>query len=152
MPTKETIDAVAFYANVATLVAAPLGLFGLAIAIRALWAARRAGSAAALIALNESFRQAWLQHTLAPEDRRSYTFSDVMNLLELACAIYKDKLFVARGGRLLRDYLFHVLKLIEQNDDTRPRIQEMFLTPRTFEHITNFLKQHRSDFRRLQDS
>ena len=124
-----TMNDVAFYANIATLIAAPLGLAGLVVALWQLLAARRAASATTVVALNESFRQAWLHYVgVSDEDdeAKQYAFSDIMNLLELASAIDEDKLFVAKGGVLHRDYLLHVLKLIEQSDEARERMQKMF--------------------------
>lgn len=144
LPTPATIDAVGFYASVATLVAAPLGLIGLIVAIWQLWAGRKAASAATVIALNESFRQAWLLSSQASDDDgKQYAFSDVINLLETACAVAEDKLLVARGGKLLEDYLCHMLILIQQSDDARQRIERMFVTPQTFGHIKIFLAGHR---------
>lgn len=146
-----TPDAIAFWANVVTLVAAPLGLVGLGVAIWTLWAARRAASAAAVIPLNEAFRQAWLHFVKASDDdEKQYAFADILNLLELACAIYQDKLLVAKGGKLLEDYVLHALKLIERNNSLRPTIEQLMVTPLTFKHIADFLQQHRSEFATLQ--
>jgi hypothetical protein len=151
LPSKETSDAVAFYANVATLVAAPLGLIGLWVAICQLSAGRNAASAAAVIALNESLRQAWLHFVQTTDgDKRQHAFADIVNLLESACAIDDDMLFVGSGGTLLGDYILHQLKLIEQSDDALQRIEKMFVTEKTFLHISNYLRRRRGDFKRLR--
>jgi hypothetical protein len=57
--------------------------------------ARRAGSGASLIALNEAFRQCWLAFVAAGSDERSkhHAFGDLANTLEIACAIFRDGVF-----------------------------------------------------------
>jgi hypothetical protein len=144
------MDAVAFYANIATLVAVAFNVIALFVTARQLWTGRRAASAGALIALNDSFRQAWLQFSQAPEEWKQHTFSDIMNLLESACAIDEDKLFVGKGGKLLEDYLCHVLILIQQSDDARHRIEQMMLTAQTFDHILKFLQRHRRQIKGIK--
>jgi hypothetical protein len=74
-------------------------------------------------------------------------FADVMNLLESACAIFDEKLFVGKVGRLLEDYLCHVFILIQQSDDARTRIERLMMTERTFEHIVKFLQRHRESIK-----
>jgi hypothetical protein len=148
--SNEATATVALWANIATLVAVCLGAIALFVTARQLRAGRRGASAGALIALNESFRQAWLQFSQASEEWKQHTFSDIMNLLECACAIYEDKLFVGKGGKLLEDYLCHVLILIQQSDDARQRIERMMLTPKTFDHILKFLQSHRPEIKGIK--
>ncbi|MFO1099049.1 MAG: hypothetical protein U1E81_12500 [Xanthobacteraceae bacterium] len=146
--SKETADAVALWANVGTFIALVLNAAALFVAARQLFDGRRASSAGALIALTESFRQAWLQFSNAiDEDAKQHGFADIMNLLECACAIFDDALFFGRTGRLLEDYLCHVFILIGQSQDARKRIEAMMLTEKTFEHILHFLQTHRDRVR-----
>jgi len=141
VPSKEIADAVAFWANVATPIALLIGAVQL-------FYGRRASSGGALIALMESFRQAWLQFSNAPhEGAKQHTFSDVMNLLNMSCAIFEDTLFIGRSGRLLEFYLFHVFGLIEHSDDAKKRIQRMIMTEKTFEHIVKFIERHRDEIK-----
>lgn len=148
------MDAVAFYANIATLFAVALTAIALFFTARQLRIGRRAASAGAFIALNESFRQAWLHFRNideADEAGKQYAFADVMNLLETACAIFDEKIFVGKVATLLEDYLCHVFILIQESDDARERIeQHMMLTDKTFEHIGKFLGQHRKRINRIQ--
>jgi hypothetical protein len=138
------MDTIALWANVGTLIALVVNAVVLYVAARQLFHGRRAASAGALIALNESFRQAWLQFTNAQtEDAKQHGFADVLNLLELACAVFEDKLFVGRGGRLLEDYLLHVFYLLGESQDARKRIEPMMVTEKTFEHTLRFVQHHR---------
>jgi hypothetical protein len=142
--SREAVDAVAFWANIVTLIALPFTVCALVVAVTQLFYGRRATSAGALINLNESFRQAWLQFSNAQsDDAKQHSFADVMNLLETACAIFEDKLFVGRSGRLLEDYLCHIFGLIEHSPDGKKRIETMMMTEKTFEHILRFVQCHR---------
>lgn len=145
------MEIVAFWANVATLITLVLTVGALVVTAWQLFVGRKAASAGALIALNESFRQAWLNFSRAADDEaRQHAFADVMNLLEAACAIFEDKMFIGRAGKLLEDYLCHVFILIRDSDDARERIQAMIVTEKTFEHIYNFLRSHRKQVRGIQ--
>ena len=107
------MDAVAFWANIATLVVLALNVAALYLAARQLRIGRTGASAGALIALNDSFRQGWLEFSFAGDEaRKHHAFADIMNLLKSTCAIFEDKLFVGKAGKLLEDYLCHVLILI----------------------------------------
>jgi hypothetical protein len=148
VPPRETVDAVAFLASVATLVVLPVTLVALIVAAVQLFYGRRTASGGALIALNESFRQAWLQFSIARDDAaKQHMLAEVMNLLNMACAILEDKLFVGRAGRLLETYLCDVFGLIGQSDDAKTRIEAMMMTPRTFEHILKFIRGHRKQIK-----
>jgi len=146
--SKEEIDAIIFWA---TLLALGFNAVALFLTARQLWAGRRGASASSVIALNESFRQSWLLFNRATtEFEKQYAFSDVMNLIEIACAIFEDKLFVGKSGKLLEDYLCHVFILIQETDDFRNRLEKMFLTPKTFIHALTFLKTHRNQVRGIE--
>jgi hypothetical protein len=142
------MDAVAFWANVATLIVLVLTLVALIVAVVQLFYGRKAASGGALIALNESFRQAWLQFSNAEEPAaKQHAFSDVMNLLNMTCATLEDKLFVGRAGRLLETYLCDVFGLIGQSDDAKESIQAMMMRPKTFEHVYKFVRIHRKQIK-----
>ncbi len=145
------MDAVAFYANIATLVAVALTAIALFVTACQLRIGRRASSAGAFIALNESLRQAWLHFSNADEAGKQYAFTDVVNLLESACAIFDERIFVGKVEKLLEDYLCHVFILIQESDDARRRIEHhMMLTDKTFEHIVKYLRQHHKRISRIQ--
>lgn len=137
------MDAVAFYANIGTLVAVAFTAIALFLTARQLSIGRRAASAGAFIALNESLRQAWLHFSSIDQAGKQYAFADVMNLLESACVIFDEKIFVGKVETLLEDYLCHVFILIQESDDARGRVEHMMLTDKTFEHIVRFLRHHR---------
>jgi hypothetical protein len=149
--TKETMDAIAFWANIGTLIALLLNAVALFLAAWQIKIGRSGASAGALIALNESFRQAWLQFTNASnDDAKHHAFADVVNLLETACAVFKDKLFVGSTRELLKSYLCEVFVLIENSEDGRRRLESLFTTPDTFKHMVGFLSTHREQVTKIR--
>jgi hypothetical protein len=131
-------------ANGATVVA-------LLVAVWQLWLGRRASSGSALISLNESLRQAWLQVKDAVrkgDDKEiQYAFSDAMNLLEVACAAWEDCLFTGKTGLVMKQYLIELLTDIFSNKGPRDRIEKMRHAPGTFVHIRHFVRANFGQFR-----
>jgi hypothetical protein len=142
---KEAADLFGFYAAVATIIALPSGIAAVWYAARQLSLARKAGSGSSLIALSEAFRQCWKEFLSAgaDENKRQYAFGDLANALEVACAVFRDKVFFGRSADLLENYLLSVFRLIEANAEARDRMANLLQTPRTFENIVGFLKNHR---------
>jgi hypothetical protein len=142
--SQQDLDLFSLLANLATLVALVPTFIALVMTARQLWAGRLASSATTLVALNESLRQAWLQFRRAEgEDDVQYTFSDVMNLMEIACAAREDGLFVGETGDMMGKYLLHVLKAIAEDTSAKARIEKMLGVPGTFEHLYRFVRSHR---------
>jgi hypothetical protein len=143
LPSKEIADCVAFWAAVATIIALPCGFAAVWYAFRQLSLARKAGSAASLLALNDGFRDRWRDFIGATEERnKHYAFGELANALEVACALYRDKLFAGRSADLLENYLSDVFKLIEANIDARGRLTALVQTKYTFQNIVAFIAQH----------
>ena len=143
-----------YTAAIATIIALPVGFIAAAFGIaavfyagRQLGLARKAGSAASLIALNEAFRQNWHLFISAgdEEGRRQYTFADLVNALEIACAVFRDGVFYGHSKGVLERYLVQVFTLIEANANARARLDNLLQSRETFENIREFLKSHKSE-------
>jgi hypothetical protein len=148
VPSRELADLISFWAGIAALVAILLNVLAVVYAAGQLKVARRAAAGASLIPLAESFRQAWLQfRQAADEPAKQHTFADIMNLLEVACAIFEDGLLIGGAGKLLEDYLCHVFAMLNRSPDAQQRIERMVHTAKTFEHIGKFLRSHREQIR-----
>ena len=144
MPSKEIVDLVQFWAAVAAILALPIGIGAVFYAGRQLSLARKAGSGSSLIALSEAFRQCWQAFLTAEnEKKRQLAFGDLVNALEVACAIFRDKVFFGHAEDVLEHYLLSTFRLIESNDDARTRMLKLLQTPRTFENTVEFLSRHR---------
>jgi hypothetical protein len=105
VPDRMVADAILFWLAVGAFVAGAVVAW---FANRQLALARKAGSGATLIALTESFRQCWRAFLHEDDnDKRAYAFGDLANALEVACAIFRDKVFYGHSSELLEAYLIH---------------------------------------------
>jgi len=93
-----------------------------------------------MVTLNEAFRQAWHRFLSADtETGRQYEFSELMNLLEIGCAIYLERSLSGVSRELTEEYLGNTLSLLEANVDARRRIELMRHSKTTFKYIRLFL-------------
>lgn len=137
-------DAVQYWSGVATIFGLPIAILAFIYAGRQLSLAQKAGSGASLIALSEAFRQNWASFLGAPPERRRYTFGDLANSIEIACGVFHDGIFFGYSGDLLKHYLVHVFRTIQDNEVASAELAALLQTRQTFEQMTWFLEVHRS--------
>jgi hypothetical protein len=90
-----------------------------------------------MVTLNDGFRQGW-QRVFSPDANKDHEFSELLNLLEIACGIHKEKSLVGVSRELSREYIEHVILLPEGNEDARRRMEAAIHTPTTFKYISWF--------------
>jgi len=124
------------------LASGAISFIALGIAIYAVRKGNRNSSAATLVTLNDGFRQAWLRFLNAKDEQTMQAeFSELMNLIEIACAIYLEKSLSGVSRELAREYLEGILNLIKSNADARSRIEAMRHSPTTFKYIRKFRRK-----------
>jgi hypothetical protein len=135
---------------VASLVAAIVSVY---VAVRAIRRSGKNASAAMLVTLSEAFRGGWerviasikdLQKGPDAEDTRYKTFSELLNLFEIACAIMNEESIEGFSKQIIHKYLVDSLGLIVGNDYARTQIPHMLTDETTFEHIKAFIKSLRN--------
>ena len=133
MPYLDTSDQLA----IASLA---ISLIALAVSLFAIRKGNRNSSAATIVAINDGFRQAWHRFLSAEvETARQYEFSELMNLIEIGCAIYLERSLSGVSRELIEEYLGNTLSLLEGNEDARKRIEPMRHSPETFKYMRRFL-------------
>ena len=130
MPTISPSDWIA-------IAAAAVSVTALVVALYAIRRSNRNSSVATLVTLNEGFRQAW-QRCFAPESNKDHEFSELLNLLEIACGIHWEKSLFGVSRELSREYIEHVLLLLEGNEDARRRLVGAVHATTTFKYIARF--------------
>ena len=127
------------------IAAASLGVAAaaLGISIYAIHRANKTASAATLVTLNEGFRQAWERCLQTPPtpDAPHYDLAELLNLLEIACAIYLEKSFTGNSGRLMSEYLQSTLSLLIKTPVINDEAFQLLQTAETFMFIKKFLKE-----------
>ena len=78
--------------------------------------------------------------------RFDHLFRNLLNELELACAIVLDRAASARSGKLVNRLLIDVLIAIRDSSDLRQRLRSAIHSEDTFENLADFIKQHRQQF------
>jgi hypothetical protein len=115
-----------------------IAIAALGVSLYAIGRSNKNSSAAILVSLYDSLRQAWDRFLKAEGDQRQYEFAELMNLLELACAIHSDRSLVGAPKQLIVNYLEDLLPVILKNQDAFQRIAGMRKGPETFKYISRF--------------
>ena len=101
-------------------------------------------SASSLIVLNDLLRERWEWFLHADtEAKKQHSFAELMNALEIACAISMKGVFVGVSRELLTEYLDGVLTLLDDNDDARGRAKALVDTETTFKYVIAYLTAFR---------
>lgn len=135
MPTINPSDWIA-------IASAAVSWTALVVALCAIRRSNRNSSVATLVTLNEGFRQAW-QRYFAADANKDHEFSELMNLLEIACGIHCEKSLFGISRELSREYIEHVLLLVEGNPEAMNGVKSAVHAPNTFKYIELFRTQMR---------
>ncbi|WP_263351786.1 hypothetical protein [Acidicapsa acidisoli] len=155
MQTADWIAAWSFVVAVLSLIAALLSVY---FAIRAIRKSDKNSSVATLVTLNEAFREAWqrlississTEQNPASQDNRFADLSELMNLIEIACAIQNEQTLSGVSTELMKTYLDNILDHIVKDSYTRGEIPKMLTDPSTFEHIKKFIQSQRYQSSRI---
>ena len=102
--------------------------------------ANKTSSAATLVTLSDGFRQAWQRFLKAPDvDAQKFEFADLMNLYEIACAIYLEGSLTGNSGKLIYQYLQDELNRLKDNEYAEQHIPPLLTSADTFRFIRQFL-------------
>lgn len=136
-------DRIALASAAVSILSLLVAIVSVFIAYHAIRKSSRHTSAATLVTLNEAFRQAWSRFLPAHGPERDYEFNELMNVLEIGCAIEWEGSLIGVSRELVRDYLSQVLQLLDKNQDARARILAAVHDPSTFKYISEFIKRER---------
>ncbi|WP_092028537.1 hypothetical protein [Bradyrhizobium sp. OK095] len=138
-------DAIQYWSGVATIFGLPIAILAFFYAARQLSLAQKAGSGASLIALSEAFRQNWSAFVAATSDaQKRHAFADLANALEIACAVFRDGVFFGHSKNLLKHYLVHQFRVIQDSELAGQRLVSLLQTKETFNEIRWFVETHRA--------
>lgn len=113
----------------------------LAVSWFAIGRANKTTSAASLVALNEGFRQALGRFLSAEGEAQAYELAELLNLFELACAIYLEKSLTGNSRKLMFEYINNVLQVLVKNEYTNTQVGPLLQSESTFIFIRRFLNQ-----------
>lgn len=126
-------------AAMASLIAA---MAALVVAVVALNRADRNSSAATLVAISDGLRAAWERY-LATEDKAAaeFQFAELVNLLELACAILIDKAVHGAAREILDQYVTKVLTILANSPSACEQIAQLREDRDTFKYLRRYANE-----------
>lgn len=139
-----SVNAVQYWSGIAAIVGVPFAIFAVIYAARQLSLARRAGSAASLITLTDSFRENWELYLKAEGDAQGFAFANLANMLEAACATHRDKVFYGHSKTVLEFYLVAIFRILQDNEGLQRHLLNLLQTKETFENIRHFFTTHKT--------
>lgn len=136
-------------ADVVTVIGLPIALAGIFFVWRQSKADSLTASANAVAVVSASIREQLI--SIAPiglkkgQDSPEWTnaFRDILNEIELACALYLDGQFHGRTGELARGFIADLLKGMQNDPTLSAKLAEAIDKPDTFSNIRAFLKKTR---------
>ena len=131
------------FADTIALVSLLVSLAALAVSVFAIVRANNTTSGSTIVSLNEAFRQAWDRYFNAKPEQKSYELAELLNLLEIACAVYLEWSLSGNARELIFDYLRRVLSLIIEHKEISTEIEKKLLQDKeTFLFIKKFLRNN----------
>lgn len=116
----------------------------LGLAVFTAWRSDRNTSAATLVSLYEALRAAWGRYLQAEEPVQvEFEFAELINLIELACAVYLDAAVHGATREMLEEYLVEVLEILRADDVARKRMAGFMERPNTYKYLKRFLGKMR---------
>lgn len=131
------------FADKIALVSFLVSLVALAVSIFAIIRANNTTSGSTIVSLNEAFRQAWDRYfnPKTPE-QKPYELAELMNLLEIACAVYDEWSLSGNARELVFDYLQRNLSLLIGHKEINAEIERLLQDKETFLFIRKFLRKN----------
>ncbi|MHB1936640.1 MAG: hypothetical protein ACYCOR_08650 [Acidobacteriaceae bacterium] len=118
-----------------------IALAALALSAYAIIRANKTTSAATLVTLNEGFSQAWVRFLQANAAAQAYELAELLNLLEIACAIYLEGSLSGNSRKLMFEYLDGSLTILVKNQCASKDIPSLLQSETTFIFIKKFLNK-----------
>ncbi|MGB9029640.1 MAG: hypothetical protein WCC27_05925 [Acidobacteriaceae bacterium] len=114
-----------------------VSIAALLIAYYAIIRANKTTSGATAVALSEGFRESWVRFLDNPNQ---YELAELLNLIEIACAIYLEGSLAGNSRKLMFEYLNATLGLIINNPYANNAAEHLLQNPKTLEFIRKFLR------------
>jgi hypothetical protein len=130
-------------ADTIALVSLLVSLAALVVSVFAIVRANNTTSAATIVSLNEAFRQAWERYfNPKTPDQKSWELAELMNLLEIACAVYLEWSLSGNARKLIFDYLQRNLSDLIEHKEISAEIGKLLQDKETFLFIKKFLHKN----------
>jgi len=138
------------FADITALVTLLVAFAALVVSAFAIVRANNTTSGATLVSLNEAFRQAWVRYFDSKEpDEKSYELAELLNLLEIACAVYDEWSLSGNARKLVFDYLYRNLSDLIKHKEISAQIEKLLQDKDTFFFIKKFLRKNGAELKMI---
>lgn len=137
------------FADKIALVSLFASLAAFAVSVFAVIRANNTTSGSTIVSLNEAFRQAWDRYVNAAPKQQSYELAELMNLLEIACAVYLEWSLSGNARKLIFGYLQRNLSELIKNKQISAEIERLLQDKETFLFIKTFLRNNGTQFKMI---
>lgn len=93
-----------------------------------------------MVTLIEGFRSAWERFFSPNEGEKRTELAELLNLLEVACAIWLERSVSGNSAKLLDEYLNNVLRLLTANAYASEEVKLLLQDRTTFVFIRRYFK------------
>ncbi|MBP1848489.1 hypothetical protein J2046_006785 [Rhizobium petrolearium] len=135
-------ESISYISNFVTIIGLPIAIVGLAAAAWQMRNERLAVSAGAIGAMRVSLlgRIERIEQTKLDGNvpKWSDEFKELLNEIEMACAIYLDGQMSGRTGELAKCVVCDLLEMINEDPDLREELEQAIHAPDTFRNIRDF--------------
>jgi hypothetical protein len=127
---------------VVAIVAASFVVIQLRYAASALRAQNTSSDIGSVLLIWERLDQHWVRFREASSDaEKRFEFGQLISYYEMACSLFRDRVFTTRATRTLHEHLHEILPAMQRDQSFRALFDALRTDEHTFENITWFCQQ-----------
>jgi hypothetical protein len=124
------------------VVAASFVVLQLRYAASALRAQNTSSDIGSVLLIWERLDQHWVRFREASsEDEKRFEFGQLISYYEMACSLFRDRVFTTRATRTLHEHLHEILPAMQRDQSFRALFDSLRTDECTFENIAWFCRQ-----------
>lgn len=101
----------------------------------ALVAQRVSSDIASVLVIWERLDNHWVRFRSASADERDFEFGQLISYYEMACSLFRDRVFTTRASRTLHEHLLEILPAMEGTAEYKALFHKLQSREETFENI-----------------
>jgi hypothetical protein len=140
---RDWVDVISIAASIATILTLPYAAYQVRLSKMS-----SSTAAAAIMFSQISAKLELLLSSNATSNQYQMTV-DLLNEMELCCAVYLDGQLAGYSGKFARVFLKDVLEAVEHNEMLLGFVRKAIHTPHTFECIRIFCRRYKTDWEAL---
>ena len=96
---------------------------------------------ASVLAIWQRLDEHWNRFRNADQERKAFEFGQLISYYEMACSLFRDRVFTTRATRTLHEHLHEILPAMQREPTFQALLDQLVTDEATFENIKWFCKQ-----------